>query len=153
MESKEDQAMSGPAVPGSCFCGAVRFSIRPPTLFCGHCHCSMCRRNHGAGYVTWFGVARGQFAIDSGEANLVRFRSSDHGTRSFCGRCGSSLFCESTHHPDVVDVVLANMDAPIDLRPQFHFYFSDRVDWMPVNDGLPRLGGPTGREPLGGADA
>ena len=67
MKSKEDQAMSGPAVPGSCFCGAVRFSIRPPTLFCGHCHCSMCRRNHGAGYVTWFGIARGQFAIDSGE--------------------------------------------------------------------------------------
>jgi hypothetical protein len=48
----------------------------------------------------------------------------------------------------VVDIVLANMDAPIDLRPQFHFYFDDRVDWMPVNDGLPRMGGATGREPV-----
>jgi len=140
--------MPEPTVSGSCLCGAVRFSIRPPTLFCGHCHCSMCRRSHGAGYVTWFGVARGQFSMDSGETELVRFRSSEHGTRSFCGRCGSSLFCELTHHPDVVDVVLASMRAPIDRGPQCHFYFDDRVDWVAVNDGLPRLGGPTGREPL-----
>ena len=140
--------MPEPKVSGSCLCGAVRFSIRPPTLFCGHCHCSMCRRSHGAGYVTWFGVARGQFSMDSGETNLVRFRSSEHGTRSFCGRCGSSLFCEFTHHPDIVDVVLASMHAPIDRGPQCHFYFDDRVEWVAVNDGLPRLGGPTGREPL-----
>jgi hypothetical protein len=140
--------MSEREVPGSCFCGAVRFSVRLPTLFCGHCHCSMCRRNHGAGYVTWFGAARDRFSLSSGATDLVRFRSSSHGTRSFCRRCGSSLFCESTHHPEVVDVVLANVLAPIDRRPEFHFYFDDRVDWVAVEDGLPRLGGATGREPL-----
>jgi hypothetical protein len=111
----------------------------------------MCRRSHGAGYVTWFGVVRDQFSLDSGAADLVRFRSSEQGTRSFCGRCGSSLFCESTRHPDVVDVVLASMHAPIDRGPQCHFHFDSSVDWVVVNDGLPRLGGPTGREPLGGA--
>ena len=52
--------MSEAKVPGSCFCGAVRFSAQLPSLFCGHCHCSMCRRSHGAGYVTWFAVPRDQ---------------------------------------------------------------------------------------------
>jgi hypothetical protein len=113
-----------------------------PTLFCGHCHCSMCRRAHGAGYVTWLAIPRGQFRLDAGEERLVRFRSSHHGTRSFCGRCGSTLFCETTHHPDVVDIVLANMNDPIDRPPQAHFYFDDRVDWVCVEDGLPRFGGP-----------
>jgi len=108
----------------------------------------MCRRNHGAGYVTWFVVPRSQFALDAGEGDLTRYRSSDHGTRSFCRRCGSSLFCESTHHPDVVDIVLANMLGSIDRAPSCHFYFDDRVDWMPVNDGLPRLGGTSGMEPI-----
>jgi hypothetical protein len=140
-------------VSGSCFCGAVRFSVRLPSLFCGHCHCSMCRRSHGAVYVTWFVVPRGQFVLASGEAELGRFRSSDHGTRSFCTRCGSSLFCESTQHPDVVDIVLANMHAPIDRAPACHIYFDDRADWVAVNDDLPRLGGATGLEPITGGDA
>ena len=138
---------SSDSFTGSCFCGAVRFSVRAPTTFCGHCHCSMCRRNHGAGYVTWFVVPNSQFTLDAGE-DLTRYRSSDHGTRSFCRRCGSSLFCESTNHPDVIDIVLANMHGAIDRAPSCHFYFDDRVDWMAVDDGLPRLGGKSGMEPI-----
>ena len=135
-------------VSGSCFCGAIRFLVEPPTLFCGHCHCSMCRRNHGAGYVTWFAVPRGQFFLESGETELGRYRSSDHGTRSFCMQCGSSLFCETTRHPDMVDIVLSNMHGPIDRVPEVHIFYDDRADWIVVNDGLPRLGGATGLEPL-----
>ena len=140
--------MADSRVSGSCFCGTIRFSISLPTLFCGHCHCSMCRRSHGAGFVTWFAVPRSQFSLEGGQAELVRFRSSDHGSRSFCSRCGSSLFCESSRHPDQVDIVLANMDGPIDRLPQVHIYFDDRAAWVVAEDNLPRLGGTTGLEPL-----
>jgi len=108
----------------------------------------MCRRAHGAGFVTWFGIARAQFSLDSGDSELVRFQSSEHGTRSFCGRCGSSLFCESTQHPDKIDIALANMEGSIDLAPQAHVYFDDRADWVAADDGLPRLGGASGLEPI-----
>ena len=135
-------------VSGSCFCGAIRFSVALPTLFCGHCHCSMCRQSHGAAFVTWFAVPRGQLLLEGGQVELVRFRSSDHGTRSFCGRCGSSLFCESSQHPEQVDVVLANMHAPIDRLPQAHIYFDDRAAWVSTEDHLPKLGGRTGMEPI-----
>ena len=77
------------SITGACLCGAVRYQINGPLLDAGNCHCSMCRRNHGAGFVTWFAVPHERFAIEKGEAELVRFASSDHGTRSFCGRCGS----------------------------------------------------------------
>jgi len=140
--------METQTVRGGCFCGAVRFEVELPSLFCGHCHCSMCRRAHGAGYVTWFAVPHERCKFLGGQQRLVRFRSSDHGTRSFCGTCGSTLFCESTRHPDVIDIVLANMDGTIDLVPQAHFYFDDRADWVRVADDLPRFGGKTGMEPL-----
>ena len=140
--------MTTPAVQGSCLCGAVRFAVQLPVLFCGHCHCSLCRRAHGAGYVTWIGVPRERFSFLAGEERLARYRSSESGTRSFCCICGSTLFCELTTHPGVIDVVLANLDASSDLAPQAHFYFDDRADWVCVGDDLPRFGGKTGIEPL-----
>lgn len=139
--------MSETTVEGACFCGDVRFSFELPTLFCGHCHCSMCRRSHGAPFVTWIAVPKSRFRLETPE-ELTRFASSDHGTRSFCRRCGSSLFCESTHHPEVMDVVLANVKGEIDRKPDCHFYFDDRVDWVEIRDGLPRKGGISGMEPL-----
>ena len=136
-------------ITGSCFCGEVAFTVELPTQFCGHCHCTMCRRAHGAGYVTWFAIPLERFELEKGQESLRRFRSSDHGTRSFCAECGSSLFCESTHHPGTIDVVLANMHAPIDRAPEAHWYYSDRVDWYEVDKTLPRFGGEKGNEPLG----
>lgn len=135
-------------IPGSCLCGSLRFSVTLPTLVCAHCHCSLCRRSHGAGFVTWFSVPRKQFELEGGESDLVRYASSDHGTRSFCARCGSSLFCEIAAHPDQIDIVLANMQGPIDRPPQCHIHFDDRAEWVVADDGLPRLGGTTGLEPI-----
>jgi hypothetical protein len=140
--------MSEGHVRGSCLCGAIRFRAGLPSLFCGHCHCSMCRRNHGAGYVTWFAVARERFSLENGAEKLARYVSSKHGSRSFCAECGSSLFCESSAHPEQVDIVLANVEGPIDRLPQVHVYFDDRADWVSVEDGLPRLGGASGLEPV-----
>ena len=140
--------MSDETIQGACLCGEIEFSVTLPSLFCGHCHCTMCQRSHGAGFVTWFAVSMDQFSLDHGSRTLVRHESSDHGTRSFCGRCGSSLFCETSQHPDQIDIVLANMKEPLDRLPQMHFYFDDRADWVVVQDDLPRLGGLTGLEPI-----
>ena len=48
---------------GSCFCGAVQYTFALPSLFAGHCHCSMCRRIHGAAYVTWVGVSKESLSV------------------------------------------------------------------------------------------
>jgi hypothetical protein len=133
---------------GSCLCGAVRFTAHLPSLFCAHCHCSMCRRNHGAGYVTWFAVPRARLVVDSGADDLARYESSVHGSRSFCRRCGSSLFCDSTQYPDRIDIALGAMRDPIDREPQLHTYFDSRASWVAIGDDLPRLGGKTGFEPF-----
>jgi hypothetical protein len=141
--------MASGSVQGGCLCGAVRFELQLPPGVCAHCHCSMCRRAHGAGYVTWILQARSSFRLLSGEQQLVRYRSSSHGVRSFCGACGSSLFFEDEERSEQIDVAFANLDDPLDVTPTLHVFFDDRAAWVHVGDDLPRLGGETGLEPLG----
>ena len=138
--------MSSKVVPGGCFCGAVTFEIALPTVFCGHCHCSMCRRPHGASFVTWTGVPPERFKITAGEKEVARFQSSEHGTRGFCRICGSQMFCQT--EPEVIDIALAALHGEIDRPPEAHYYYDSRADWTEVNDDLPKLGGESGMEPL-----
>ena len=140
--------MESQELVGQCLCGAVRFQFRLPTRYCAHCHCSICRRVHGAPYVTWIAVDTGGFAMTEGGDRVIRYKSSDHGTRTFCGTCGSSLFFESSLHPEVVDVALPSIDRPVDRMPEFHVHYDSRAEWLQPIDYLPRYGGPTGLEPL-----
>ena len=138
-------------VKGSCFCGKVAFQITPPTLFCGHCHCSMCRRPHGAPFVTWVGVPMEQFEITHGQEDLQTFTSSEKGRRQFCATCGSQLFCYHLNkqgQPKFMDVTLASLKGQIDRQPEAHFYYDSKADWVEANDTLPKLGGPQGNQPL-----
>jgi hypothetical protein len=89
----------------------------------------MCRRAHGAGFVTWVGFDRAAFTIESGGETLSRYASSAQATRSFCSRCGSMLFFESGHWPGEIHVTLASLDPAAGLEPQAHAYWSSRAPW------------------------
>ena len=141
----------GETVQGGCFCGAVTYEITLPTKFCGHCHCSMCRRPHGASYVTWAAVPPEQFRVLQGEAHLSTFESSEIGRRQFCKTCGSQMFCwheKADGPPDFIDIAIASLQGDIDRAPQAHWYYDSRAAWTSVQDNLPKLGGASGLEPL-----
>jgi hypothetical protein len=134
------EASKPTTVRGACLCGAVQFEVDLPTRFCVHCHCSMCQRNHGAAFVTWFAAPRSQFRLIQGESALTRYQSSDKGSRSFCSRCGSSLFCDNEREAEIIDITLASMSHPTGITPQAHIYFDSHADWVNVVDELPKMG-------------
>ncbi len=133
---------------GGCLCGAVRFEVAPPTRWCSHCHCSLCRRAHGAAFVTWFGVEKAQFRIVEGDATIAWHHSTEEARRGFCRNCGSTLFFESERWAGETHIALAHMDSPIDRSPGAHVFYDSHVDWVDLGDDLPRRGGPTGVEAL-----
>jgi hypothetical protein len=121
---------------GGCFCGAVRFRLDLPSKWCAHCHCSMCRRIHGAGYVTWVGFKDSQFGLKQGDNELAWYQSSAQAQRGFCRQCGSSMLFKSERWPGEIHVALACIDGPIDRKPQAHAFYDTHVDWMPVDGEL-----------------
>ena len=106
--------MSNSILKGHCLCKAVQYAVEGEPQWCAHCHCSMCRRNHGAGYVTWVQVPLPQPIFDGGEGQLVEFASSSHGSRSFCGRCGTTVLAKVNELPDEVSIPLAILQGQID---------------------------------------
>ena len=124
---------------GACLCGAVSFRIVAPTKWCAHCHCSSCRRAHGAAFVTWVGVVSERLEIVAGDS-LTWFASSAAARRGFCKRCGSTLFYESRRWPGETHIVRAALPGEIDRAPSAHAFASAAVDWYQPRDDLPRRG-------------
>ena len=128
-------------VNGSCFCGAIGFTANLPSKWCAHCHCSMCRKSHGAGYVTWVGFETSQVKITRGAAQLNWFDSSPGAQRGFCKNCGSSLFFRSERWAGEFHIALGCLDDAIDRQPQANAFFDNHVDWMPIDRSLTQVDG------------
>jgi hypothetical protein len=124
---------------GRCFCGAVRFRATLPSKWVAHCHCTMCRRNSGAAFVTWVGLDADGVAMDAADDALRWHASSAGAQRGFCGRCGTPLFFRSSRWPGELHVTRASFDGPVDREPQAHVFWDTHVDWVHIaDDGLPR---------------
>ncbi|MGH8627701.1 MAG: GFA family protein [Gammaproteobacteria bacterium] len=126
---------------GNCFCGFVRYQAGGTPSQETNCHCSICRRTSGAPFIVWFTVPIDHFRILSGEP--AKFRSSQHGTRTFCPRCGTPLTFQSSRFPGELDVTVCSLDKPEHVPPKDHTYTRSRLSWVKLSDQLPSF--PEGR--------
>lgn len=123
---------------GRCFCGAVRFELTFPTETCNHCHCESCRRSHGSAFVTWTSILISRFQFLEGAHLVSRYNSSADVKWGFCSRCGSSFLYEHSQAPDRLWIAAASLIEPLDRQPDSHVSFEEHVNWLEVNDELPR---------------
>lgn len=122
---------------GGCFCNYVQYEARGTSSHETNCHCSICRRTGGAPFVAWFTVPASKFRIIAGAP--TSFQSSEHGTRSFCPRCGTPLTFASSKSPQEVDVTTCSLRDPELLPPKDHTRVSGKLRWVELGDELPRF--------------
>lgn len=115
---------------GSCYCEAVSFESTGPSKWCGHCHCTICRRIHGSGVVTWVGFEQDNIRIGDPEGTLHWYESSQGSGRGSCNRCGSQLFFRSDKWPGELHIVRAAFVTPVDREPEGHAFYDTHVDWL-----------------------
>ena len=129
---------------GSCLCGAVRFDAELPSKWVAHCHCSLCRRAHGAAFVTWVGMDAARVRIGDDAAALRWYASTPQAQRGFCSRCGSTLFFRGERYAGELHIARALFTGDVDRAPQVHVSWAAHVDWVALDpaDGLPRKDGP-----------
>jgi len=128
-------------IKGGCLCGKILFEAHLPSKWCSHCHCSQCRKAHGAGYVTWVGFESERFKLNTGNDQLKWYASSPGARRGFCADCGSTLLFEAERWPGETHVALGCIDDEIDRQPQANSFFDAHVDWMPIDNTLKKASG------------
>ncbi|MDO6707579.1 GFA family protein [Photobacterium sp. 1_MG-2023] len=121
---------------GSCLCGSIRFSVRGFQQQAANCHCTMCRKFHGAAFGTLVGV-QGLNWI-SGQA-LLKDYVADNGTiRSFCPNCGASLGFRGKEAPlEAIELAIATFDEDIPVTIDAQIYTAYKANWCELNRELP----------------
>jgi hypothetical protein len=123
---------------GSCLCGRVRYEVRGPLGRISHCHCTMCRKAHGAAFGTYARVKRSDFAWLSGADAIVAYRSSPEVTRTFCGTCGSTLQFIHASRPEGFALAVGTLDDDPGTRPALHIFTASKAPWYEIADDLPQ---------------
>ncbi len=97
-------------VHGGCECGSIAYTVTAPSQELYHCHCSRCRRLHGALFATYAYVLRGDFQLLTGADNLSMYNS-PLAQWYFCKTCGCHLFAKHDHHAEAMWYMPATLSA------------------------------------------
>jgi len=124
-------------VRGSCLCGGVAWEVAGDLVAMSHCHCSMCRKLHGAAFATYVGAAAKAFRWLGGVDLVTHYESSPGFDRSSCSRCGSVVPGDPTG--GLAFMSAGCLDDDPGVRPQAHIFVSSKAPWHEICDDLPRF--------------
>lgn len=128
-------------VQGSCLCGQVEFQVElvPEKTF--NCHCSYCRKAHGAAFVT-VTLAKGDtLKITRGKELLKEHKNDIGGFRAFCADCGTLLMNYGPDKNVYLGIILSTIDTPVDFRPVAHVNIESKASWHEPYEGIPKFEG------------
>jgi len=124
-------------IKGGCLCGRVRYEITGPLFDADNCHCSMCRRQHGAAYSTYAEINPGDFKWLSGEDYVKVYETLAGAGWCFCSECGSSL--AGTEEGRITTVTLGTVEGDPGVKPESHIFVGSKAQWHEINDDLPQF--------------
>jgi hypothetical protein len=131
--------MSGRALAGGCYCGAVRYSVADEFLYAANCHCSNCRRATGAAFKPFAGIERDKLTVTTGADGLLIFgdvRAHD----AHCKLCGSLLY-SLVRDGAFVHVAMGTLVDDPTIRPSHHIFVGSKAPWFEITDDLPQYEG------------
>ncbi len=114
-------------VTGSCLCGTVRWQVDGSLDSMSHCHCSMCRKAHGAPFGTYTEAPSESFTWLSGMDAITSFESSPGIIRAFCGTCGSVV--PEPFGKDRMVIPAGCLDGDPGVRPSSHIFAASKAPW------------------------
>ncbi len=125
-------------IKGSCLCGFIEYEVEeiPGSIY--NCHCSQCRKSHGAAFATQVFAKGETLRFVKGEGYLKEYRQfpGQGGIRAFCAHCGSRLM---NYFPDkniYLSVALSSINSDFDGTPVAHAFVGSKASWHQPSDDI-----------------
>jgi len=125
----------GSSYEGSCFCGAVQFTVTGEPAAMGYCHCDSCRRWAAApvnAFTLWRAAA---VRVTRGADNIGTYNKTSRSNRKWCKTCGGHIFTEHPHW-GLIDVYAAVIPG-FQFKAGVHVNYQETV--LRIHDGAPKL--------------
>jgi len=125
----------GSSYNGSCYCGAVQFTVSGEPVAMGYCHCDSCR-HWSAGPVNAFTLWKPDAVqITQGAEHIGTYNKNPRSYRKWCKSCGGHIF---TEHPEwgLTDVYAAVIPE-LQFKAGVHVHYQETV--LPIKDGVTKL--------------
>ncbi len=124
---------------GACLCGQITYSVTGFKREAANCHCTMCRKFHGAAFATLVPVTG--LVWHTGTALLKNYTADNGTTRTFCANCGSSLgfrvggtpVADSQDSHDSIELAIATFNEDIPVQVTGQIYTAYKANWCTLS--------------------
>ncbi|ACJ29818.1 Glutathione-dependent formaldehyde-activating, GFA [Shewanella piezotolerans WP3] len=123
---------------GSCLCNKVKYEIDGELKDVLNCHCSMCRKLHGAAFRTRAQINSTDWRTIEGKEFIKFYESSPGEHKGFCSECGSNLYTKFDAKPNVLGFPLGTLDTDPKVTPSRHIFVGSKAPWHEIADDLPQ---------------
>ena len=116
---------------GSCFCGAVRFTVETTTPYpYRRCYCTRCRKTAGGTGAAANILAQASTLHVDGADAMTEFAAPDTTRTRFCSVCGSAVYLTIDAAPDFVYPFASAVDTPLPEPPErVHVFTIEAPAW------------------------
>jgi len=121
---------------GSCLCGEIEFEAEEIPGMVFNCHCSRCRKSHGAVFATQAFAVRSSLKLKKGK-HLLKEYESTRGIRTFCSNCGSRLMNYAKDNGDYLSIAVACLDSSYRGKPVADAFLASKADWYEPTGNIP----------------
>ena len=122
-------------IRGSCLCRGVQFEVDGAVIDMTDCHCSMCRKAHGASFVTFVSANPDDFRWVQGEDLITRYHASAELERPFCRTCGSNLPLYYAKMNEMA-IPAGSLDDDPGIRLETNIFVGSKAPWIEIDESV-----------------
>jgi len=123
---------------GKCLCGKICYEYQGKIGNLVHCHCSRCRKWHGAAFRSRIVVQQNGYRLTQGEEYLAQYQATPKVIKTFCRHCGSSLATIYPTRDNLIGLPIAGCEGELRPQQEFHIYTASKASWWQISDRLPQ---------------